>query len=547
MATPFEQIAGEWIDKTMKRSPEAATRMGFHERDGELSDRSRASIDERTRTLQALLAKLDALALDGLSGEDRIESELLRRHMRWELVSIEDLATWRSSPGGYLGAIGGGLNALIMRDFASLPARAASLVSRLRQVPRMLDQAKENLDACPRVHVETSLEQAAGLGVLLQRDLPDAVAGLDDQPLLGEFGDALQTATDAIAAFGAWLKDDLLPRSDASYVYGPERFRKLLAYLDFVERPLEELEQRGLADLRNCQEQLRELAAQLDPSKSPAEVVDLVAQDHPTPERLLPDTDALLEELRQFSIDHKLATMPTEVRIGVAETPSFARATTQAACSTPGAFEKNATEAYYYVTPPDASWPAERTEAYLKFFNRYSLPGITAHEAYPGHYVHISWLRKNDGKLGHFLRPTTTTEGWAHYVEQVMIEAGYGGGDPRFEIMQLREALLRLCRYLASIGLHTQGWTYEESVAFFEREGYATKPIAERETRRGVIGPNYYAYTLGKHEILSLRAKLQQKLGSRYDQLAFHDAFMTLPYPVPMIERIMLDGEGSSR
>jgi uncharacterized protein (DUF885 family) len=148
------------------------------------------------------------------------------------------------------------------------------------------------------------------------------------------------------------------------------------------------------------------------------------------------------------------------------------------------------------VTPPDPSWPAERTEAYLKFFNRYSIPGITAHEAYPGHYVHISWLRKDQRKLPHFLMTTTTVEGWAHYVEQLLIEEGYGGGDPRYHIMQLREALMRLCRYLVSIGLHTQGWTFEQGVDFFLKEGYATQPIAERETRRGCIGPNYYAYTL---------------------------------------------------
>jgi uncharacterized protein (DUF885 family) len=235
--------------------------------------------------------------------------------------------------------------------------------------------------------------------------------------------------------------------------------------------------------------------------------------------------------------------MPTEVRIRVAETPSFARATTQAACSTPGAFEKNATEAYYYVTPPDASWPAERTEAYLKFFNKHSLPGITAHEAYPGHYVHIMWLHKGTRRLPHFLPTTTAIEGWAHYVEQVMIEAGYGDGDPRYHMMQLREALLRLCRYLAALGLHTQGWTIDESVAFFEREGFATRPIAERETRRGVMGPQYYAYTLGKHEILALREKLRAKQGASFNLLAFHDAFMKLPYPVPAIQQVLLRNE----
>jgi uncharacterized protein (DUF885 family) len=285
-----------------------------------------------------------------------------------------------------------------------------------------------------------------------------------------------------------------------------------------------------------------ELAGQIDAAKSPAEVVDGVSLVHPTPERLIPDTAKTLEELRQFAIDTRMASMPTEVRIEVTETPSFARSTTQAACSTPGPFEKVATEAYYYVTPPDEAWPAERTEAYLKFFNSYSLPGITAHEAYPGHYVHISWLHKSQRKLPQFLLTTTATEGWAHYIEQVLVEAGYGDGDPRYEIMQLREALLRLCRYLCSFGLHTQNWSIDEAIAFFEREGYATKPIAERETRRGVMGPGYYAYTLGKHEILALREKLKAKEGSGYDQLAFHDAFMKLPYPVSIIESMLLGG-----
>jgi uncharacterized protein (DUF885 family) len=111
-------------------------------------------------------------------------------------------------------------------------------------------------------------------------------------------------------------------------------------------------------------------------------------------------------------------------------------------------------------------------------------------------------------------------------------------------MMQLREALLRLCRYIASIGMHTQGWSWDESVAFFEHEGFATRTIAERETRRGQIGPNYYAYTLGKHEILSLREKLRAKQGAKFDLLSFHDSFMKLPYPIPMIEQIML-GEGT--
>ena len=541
-ATEFARLADDWIAATLAHRPTAATSLGIHDYDGELGDRSRESVEGHARELHGFVRRLEAVDTATLSPEERREHELLRRRILWELVTIEDLATWRTAPAAYLGSIGSGCNGLIIRDFAPLAERARSLVSRLRQAPRVLEQAKANLDGCAKTHVETAIEQAAGVRVLLQRDLPEALSALQDAALRSEFEQARDAANAALDGFAAWLKDELLPRSGADPAYGPERYRKLLAYTDFVERPLAELEKRGRDDLHSCQEKLRELAAQVDGGKSTAEVVDRISQEHPTPERLLPDTDALLEDLRQFAVDHRLSTMPTEVRIRVADTPSFARMTTQAACSTPGPFETNATEAYYYVTPPDPAWPPERTEAYLKFFNRYSLPGITAHEAYPGHYVHISWLRRGERRLPQFLLTMTTVEGWAHYIEQALIEAGYGEGDPRYEIMQLREALLRLCRYLVSFGLHTNGWGFEQAVDFFEREGFATRPIAEREARRGVIGPQYYAYTLGKHEILSLREKLKSTLGTHYDQLAFHDAFMKLPYPIPMIEQMLVDG-----
>jgi uncharacterized protein (DUF885 family) len=538
----FETIADEWIDATLAHRPAGATSLGFHQHDGELGDRSREAIDARARSLRGFAERLDALDTSTLEPEERPDRELLRRRIEWELIDSEQLQSWRRSPGGYLGTIGGACNGLIIRDFAPLAERARRLVSRLGQVPRVLEQGRTNLGECPRIHVETAIEQAGGLRMLLQRDLPAALEPLDDGALRSEFQDAQREATEALDGFAAWMKDDLLPRSNADFAYGTDRFRDLLRCVDFIDRPLDELERRARDDLRATQDRLRELAGQIDASKSPGEVVDQVSREHPTPERLLPDTDALLEELRQFSIDRKLATMPTEVRIRVAETPAFARMTTQAACSTPGAFEQNATEAYYYVTPPDEAWPPERVEAYLKFFNHYSLPGVTAHEAYPGHYVHISWLHKHPRRLPHFLGTTTTIEGWAHYVELLMVEAGYGDGEPRFEVMQLREALMRICRYLSSFGLHTQGWSYEQSVDFFEVEGFATKPIAEREARRGVIGPGYYAYTMGKHEILSLRQKLRAKQGASFDLLAFHDAFMQLPYPIPMIESMLLDG-----
>ncbi len=167
------------------------------------------------------------------------------------------------------------------------------------------------------------------------------------------------------------------------------------------------------------------------------------------------------------------------------------------------------------------------------------MPLITAHEAYPGHYVHLSWLRLVEDSVP-FTNSTTTVEGWAHYTEQLMIESGWGGGDPRYEVMQIREALLRLCRYLAAFGMHVQDWSYEDAVAFFMREGYATRPVAELESRRGVVGPSYFAYTLGKHEILDLRERVKEKWGADFSLKRFHNAFVKEPYPTAVIAAKLL-------
>jgi uncharacterized protein (DUF885 family) len=314
---------------------------------------------------------------------------------------------------------------------------------------------------------------------------------------------------------------------------------RLVRWQEFVDMDLDEIVRRGEADLRHHQNRLKTVAARIDPSASIAEIVARVGADHPAAADLLPFTETTLEALRRFCIEREVIDMPTEVRIRLKETPQFSRSTTLAACSTPGIYETVATEAYYYVSPPDAAWSAERTDQYLQFFSRWALPLITAHEAYPGHYVHLSWLRLVEDQVP-YTNSTTTVEGWAHYTEQLMIETGWGDGDPRYEVAQIREALLRLCRYLAAFGMHVQGWSYDQAVDFFMREGYATRPVAELESRRGVVGPSYFAYTLGKHEILDLRDQVKQAWGPEFSLKRFHNAFVKEPYPTAVVAEKLL-------
>ncbi len=536
----LQPVVDDFIARSNAWQPAGASGRGFHEHDARLGDRSERAIKERMRDVRGLLDRLGGIDAAALRGHEPYDAELLRRRLNWELTEHEHVRSWQRSPGSYLGTIGGACNGLVIRDHAPLDQRLQALVERLSAVPGLLDQAKANLRDPSRFHVETAIEQAGGMRALFERDLPAAVSASADDALKQRFAEANRDAMAAVAAYGEWMKSDLMPNATDEFAWGAETMRKLLGETDSIDTPIDELIRRGEDDLRAHQQALRDVAANIDPSGSPAEVVDAVSQDHPAPAQLLPDVVALLEHLRKFSIDAGLCTMPTEVRIAVAETPGFSRMMTQAACSTPGPFEQVATEAYYYVTPPDESWPAERTESYMRFFNRHSIAGVSAHEAYPGHYVHLTYLHRATSDAGKYLFSITPIEGYAHYVEQLMVEAGYADGDPRFHLMQIREALLRLARYRCAFGLHTEGWSVQQAIDFFVKEGFAAPVIAERETRRGIIGPNYYAYTMGKHEILALREKLRARDGASFDQRRFHDDLMQLPYPVSVIEKIML-------
>jgi uncharacterized protein (DUF885 family) len=533
-------IVDDYIAATNAWQPVGASSRGFHEHDGRLGDRGPAAVEERMRNIRGVLDRVAGIDRASLTGFEPHEADLIARRLGWELTEHEHVRYAHRSPMHYLGTIGSGCNGLVIRDFAPLDERLRSLIGRLGDVPRLLAQARDNLTDPLRPHVETSIEQAAGMRALFGRDLPEAASKSTDVALKEAFQSANQAALAAVEDFAAWMKSDLLPKASESFAWGADTFRKLLSETDSIDEPLDVLIKRGDDDLRAHQQAMREVAAKIDPAADPRDVVDAVSREHPAPDQLLPDVAALLEELRQFSIDAGLCTMPTDVRIAVTETPGFSRMTTQAACSTPGPFETRAKEAYYYVTPPDAAWPADRIESYMTFFNRHSIAGVSAHEAYPGHYVHLTVLHGAQSVAGKYLLSITPIEGWAHYVEQLMVEAGYAGGNPRFHLMQIREALMRLARYRCAFGLHAEGWTVPQAIDFFVEEAYATPVIAERETRRGVIGPNYYAYTMGKHQILRLRDKVKARDGVNFNLRQFHDDLMQLPFPVSTIEKIIL-------
>ena len=249
-----------------------------------------------------------------------------------------------------------------------------------------------------------------------------------------------------------------------------------------------------------------------------------------------------LVHLRAFIVDKHIVTVPADADIRVTETPAFMRATTQAAMDAPGPLETVATRAYYYVTPPDPKWTKAETDGYLEAFSDFERPIVSAHEVYPGHFLNFTVDRQLPLSLSRkLLGSGSYIEGWAHYDEQMVVDEGWGNGDPRVRLAQLQEALLRNCRFVAGIELHTAGWSQKRAERLFEDECFQPTAVAQDEALRGTQDPLYGRYTMGKLMILKLRADYQAKLGAEYTLQKFHDAFLAHgDPPIPLLRKLLL-------
>jgi uncharacterized protein (DUF885 family) len=254
-----------------------------------------------------------------------------------------------------------------------------------------------------------------------------------------------------------------------------------------------------------------------------------------------------LQTAKDFVSSRNIVPIPSDILPKVEPTPPYARAGTFASMDTPGAFESEAKEAFYYVTPVEPGWDAAHKAEHLKLYNRPVMDMITIHEAYPGHYLQFLYVKQFPTRTRKLVYCSSNVEGWAHYAEQMMIEEGFGGGDPKIRLAQLSEALVRDARYVAGIRLHTEGWTVQDAAQLFEEKAFMQRANALEEARRGTYNPTYLYYTLGKLMIYKLREDYKQAKGSAYSLSKFHEEFVKQGgIPIRQIRRILLPGNTGS-
>lgn len=534
----FEDAAEEILQATWEQYPSTASGMGLHQYDGRLPDLTRRALAGRASEIERGIAALERIDITALSATNYYDHHILAAALRKELLELTELRWHETNPMELLWHIE--LSGYIQRDYAPLPQRVEALTQALAGVPGYLVSLKNVLSGRLAAPVlEAAIEAYAGVATFYDNDLVAAVSDLTDRELLARFHAARAEASAAVGAFVDHLKA-LQPYADAGFAIGSRNFAALLKYGEAVDMPLERLLDVGEADLRRNLARFAEVAASIDPHKSPRDVMAEIAADHPADHALIGETRDMLEDIRQFLIDNEIVSIPSEERCMTVATPSFMR-WAFAALDFPGPYESNATETYYYVTPVEEHWSDAEKEEWLTAFNYATLRAVSVHEAYPGHYVHYLHTRNAESMLSRVFGAYSFWEGWAHYAEQMMIEQGYGGGDPRNALGQIMEALLRNCRYICAIRMHTQGMTLDEATRFFMDNAFMEALPARKEAQRGAFDPMYLNYTLGKLMILKLREDYRRAQGSAYNLKRFHDAFLSFGAPpIPLVREMML-------
>src|SRR5205807_4792505 len=309
-----------------------------------------------------------------------------------------------------------------------------------------------------------------------------------------EFDSLKREAVTAMASFVEELSEEHSLSMD--FALGRERFQKLLWVNDRINRPVEEVLAMGLQDLESNLKALRELAEKIGPGETVASVVDGIQENHPTSHRLIDETAEGLRDLELWLREHDLVSIPAGTRVRVVPTPLHMRATTTAAMSSPGPFEKEGLEGLYYVTPPEDSWDPNTREEWLRHLNYVTLKDISIHEVFPGHYTHRVFQREFGNSMTRKAYWNYAFgEGWAHYCEEMMLDEGYG--NEQLRLIQLKEALLRDCRFIVSFWMHTQGLGVDESGQFIMWTGHRESWPAEGERWRGRSATHRYGNRWG--------------------------------------------------
>ena len=534
----WDNFVKQFLDAYFVAHPDVAVVAGRHEFDGKLPDWSAEGIQAEIRRLRGMREKARGFADAALDERRRFERDYLIARADGDLFWLETAEWPFRNPYFYADSIDP--DVYVSREYAPPPIRLRAYTRYAKEVPRAVEQIRRNLRLpLPRTWIKIGRTTLGGLAAFYRDDVPKVFASVSDRQLQSEFRAANAAAIEAMKGLDSWLAAEE-PRATDDFAIGPERFAAMVRQTEGVDTPLAELERIAREDLERNRAALKEACAAYAPGASIEDCLRRARAKKPSGGAVEAAREQL-RELREFVSAGNVVTIPGTEEARVREAPPYKR-WNFAYINIPGPYEKGL-PSIYYISPPDPSWPKAKRDDYVP--GKAELLFTSVHEVWPGHFLQYLHANRVPSKFGQVFVGYAFAEGWAHYAEEMMWEAGLGKRDPETHIGQLLEALLRNVRFVSAIALHTRGMTVAESERMFREQGHQDPGNAQQQAERGTFDPAYINYTMGKLMIRRLREEWTRTRGGRAAWREFHDRFLEYGGPpIPLVRAAML-GSGN--
>ncbi len=535
----YDKLSDEFFDIYYTYHPVHATRQGLHQYDNSLGHYKRAEIEETLRRMKAVQAQVAAIDPHSMDHLHALDHPVLTTRMKREIYWIETWRFWENNPLFYKDIITEGLFNLVSRNFAPLEERLKSVVAREREVPVVLQCARENLTNPPRVYTEQAIRYMQG-AKLFFTEIPKEFAGVADQALLAEFAESNQTVLDELDKFLVYLQEDLLPRSNGEFAVGEDGIQAIIDAEEMIDVPVKNILARLYDDLETVDAELKALIQEIDPQAGEAEMTRRMRASHPNRENLMQVARDTLTELRSNLTTYDLLTVPDDLPdVVISKMPSYAGA--GGMMLTPGPFEYVAKESFMAINLPQPNWPDEQVEEQLQDFNPYSMRLLFAHEAFPGHNTQFYLEKRVPLRASKDHDSDSNSDGWAEYGKYMMVSEIYGKEDPLYRFVTLRDKRGMIVCSIVGLEIHMKMRTLEEAANWLVEKSGRTREGAYRVLDRAIYYPTHLTYYIGGEMVRKLHDDYAAMKGAEFSLKEFNDRFMTYGLiPIKVIRRDML-------
>ncbi|MBH49130.1 MAG: hypothetical protein CMG69_00035 [Candidatus Marinimicrobia bacterium] len=552
----FGKIRESYLDWYFRANPVTATWIGIHTYDSKLPlNRKEDYLKEKSIT-QSFLTQLRNINPNFLNLDDQVDYDLMVHSLNETLFYLSEIKSHTWDPTGPVWTLGSGYETLMGYNFSPKDKRAKSLSGRIQETSLFLENAEKLLDEMPKPHLETAINQCEGLISVMEEDLLLFVEDLDST-LSKDLIKSGKSASNAIKKYQSFLEKKLDTGPHRNFRLGESLYNKLLPYTLNEGISAEEVLNRAHLELRSVQMEMLDLAVPLHKklfkAKSKIEshddqlfviekVLNKIADDHVERHEVVKNARETIDELNQFILEKDLLTLDPSKPLEIRETPEYQRGFSIASLQAPGPLEDNL-KTYYNVSPIPEDWSEKQAESFLREYNRISVKILSIHEALPGHYVQLYYANRHPSIIRSILGSGVMIEGWAHYTEGMMIDEGFGNGDPRYSLVQMKWKLRGIANAIIDQKIHAGTMTEEEAIELMVDETFQEEAEASAKWRRAQLSFGQLStYFVGSELMLDLKRDIEQEKGSNFNLKDFHEELLSHgSVPIRHLRRLMLD------